>query len=271
MRTRATSLMLAAVVGMGTGAVALAANDTGVTGNVALPPSAVCALVNPCGDVNDSGTVTSSDALSVLKFAVGQPVSIQCDVSGSSGSGGLLRTGSTKCYDQTVVTDCDGTGQDAETLAGVALSYTDNGNGTITDNATGLIWEKLDDSNLEGIAGIHDQDRNVSFVQALEKLETFNTFAFGGRTDWRLPNIRELESILNYGNFEPAVGSIFNNNCTPGCTTASCSCTGDSTPTWSSTPYHELPNYGWAVFFRDGQTGVHPRNTALYVRAVAGG
>ena len=46
-----------------------------------------------------------------------------------------------------------GAGSDGDVQAGADLSYTDNGDGTITDNNTGLMWEKKDDSG-----GIHDMD-----------------------------------------------------------------------------------------------------------------
>ena len=43
------------------------------------------------------------------------------------------------------VIPCAGTGQDGDIQAGATLSYTDNGDGTITDNNTGLMWEKKSD------------------------------------------------------------------------------------------------------------------------------
>jgi hypothetical protein len=55
----------------------------------------------------------------------------------------LLATGQTTCWDSSGnVVACGGTGQDGEILAGAALSYTDNGDGTITDNNTALMWGK---------------------------------------------------------------------------------------------------------------------------------
>src|SRR5256712_5381503 len=52
--------------------------------------------------------------------------------------------GQTTCWDSSGnVIPCAGTGQDGDLQKGAPLSYTDNGNGTITDNNTGLLWEKL--------------------------------------------------------------------------------------------------------------------------------
>jgi len=70
----------------------------------------------------------------------------------SAGTVNLPRTGQTKCYD-TYGTEisCAGTGQDGEIQAGVAWPeprFTDNGDGTMTDTLTGLMWTK--DANLPG-------------------------------------------------------------------------------------------------------------------------
>src|SRR5205823_474555 len=65
---------------------------------------------------------------------------------------GVVKTGQTTCYETVspfAVTACVGTGQDGEVQNGVTRSYTVNADGTITDNATGLVWEKL-------LAGFND-------------------------------------------------------------------------------------------------------------------
>src|SRR4030095_1336400 len=62
-------------------------------------------------------------------------------------------TGQTTCWDSSgVVIPCAGTGHDGDIQAGATLAYTDNGDGTITDNNTGVMWEKLSDDG-----SIHDQ------------------------------------------------------------------------------------------------------------------
>ena len=45
-----------------------------------------------------------------------------------------------------------------------------------------------------------------------------NSTAFAGYTDWRLPNVKELQSIVNYENVIPAVSPAFNTGCEPACT-----------------------------------------------------
>ena len=65
---------------------------------------------------------------------------------GFAGTVNLPRTGQTKCYDEAgTEIPCAGTGQDGEIQAGVAWPeprFTDNGDGTMTDNLTGLKWTK---------------------------------------------------------------------------------------------------------------------------------
>jgi len=109
----------------------------------------------------------------------------------------LAKTGQTNCYDasgQSIV--CSGTGQDGEIQAGIPWPeprFSDNADGTITDNLTGLIW--LQDTDCFG---------SVSWVEALALA---NGLADGdcGLTDgsvagdWRLPNILELASPAHMG------------------------------------------------------------------------
>jgi hypothetical protein len=67
-------------------------------------------------------------------------------------------TGQTTCYDSAgTVIACAGTGQDGDIQAGATLRYQDNGDGTVTDKNTGLVWEKKSDDG-----GIHDMDNLYS-------------------------------------------------------------------------------------------------------------
>lgn len=71
-------------------------------------------------------------------------------------------------------------------------SYTDNNNGTITDNVTGLMWEKSTDKNKDGSINYYDK---LTYTEALSGAASCNT---GGFTDWRLPTIKELYSLIMY-------------------------------------------------------------------------
>lgn len=72
-------------------------------------------------------------------------------------------------------------GQDA-CYDGHQPSYTDNGDGTITDNVTGLMWEK-------------DMGAKITFEEAFEKAQSSN---LGAYTDWRVPTIKELYSLIQF-------------------------------------------------------------------------
>ncbi len=72
-------------------------------------------------------------------------------------------------------------------------SFTDNGNGTITDNVTGLMWQKLD-------AG------EMTWENAVTNAASQTT---GGYSDWRLPNPHELMSLFNYEAGNPAMNSTY--------------------------------------------------------------
>ncbi|MUU78224.1 Lcl C-terminal domain-containing protein [Winogradskyella endarachnes] len=72
-------------------------------------------------------------------------------------------------------------GQDAQ-FTGISSSFTDNGDGTVTDNNTGLMWQQTPDYSRYNYYDAFD------YVDELE---------IGGYTDWRLPTIKELYSLLN--------------------------------------------------------------------------
>jgi hypothetical protein len=72
-------------------------------------------------------------------------------------------------------------------------SYTDNGNGTITDNITGLIWQKTDGGEM-------------IFEDAAAYIKTVN---LGGFDDWRLPTSFELFSINSYDRLNPALNTSY--------------------------------------------------------------
>ena len=96
-------------------------------------------------------------------------------------------TGQTTCYNADGdLISCSGTGQDGELQMGATRSYTDNADGTTTDDNTGLMW--CDDGN----SACAYSGGTRTWTQAL----TFcNGLTFATHTDWRLPNIIELHSL----------------------------------------------------------------------------
>lgn len=181
--------------------------------------------------------------------------------------GHRLKTGQTTCRNgvgQPI--PCAGTGQDGELQKGVDRFYVDNGDGTITDTRTGLMWEKLSDDGT-----IHDKDWEYPWTEALwGKIAQLNQARFAGYDDWRLPNVNELLTLLNYGVSVPAISPAFNTGCTAGCNVFTCSCTRAYSH-WSSTAVASDPRRAWTVHFA-GSTSYYEKGAVfLSVRAVRGG
>ncbi len=172
----------------------------------------------------------------------------------------------------------DGAGDDGKLQKGLARSYTDNGDGTITDKNTGLMWEKKDQSG-----GIHDWGNTYSWAMEFGPyakkstmvttfLATLNTVpCFARHCDWRIPNVHELQSLAKYLKVKPAVDQVFNTSCRPGCTVLTCSCTQPRSGYWSSTTSQEDSGAAWAVYFDDGSAHYGSQTSILYVRAVRDG
>ncbi len=101
------------------------------------------------------------------------------------------------------------------------------------DQRTGLVWRRPADNF----------DRPVSWREALDTVDRMNRMAPGGRNDWRLPNIRELESLVDTRAHSPALPAGHPFETIPeGC--------------WSSTTSLYEPRYAWVLYTRDGAVGV---------------
>jgi len=231
--------------------------------------SATPGFTQQCGDLDGSGEIAATDALLVLGKAVGQSVpDLVCPI-----SVGVLATEQKGCsaYNGSSI-PCDGTGQDGEFQAGVPRSFIDNGDGTITDNATGLMWEKLSDDGT-----IHDIDDVYVWTDFTVKVTTLNSMAFAGYTDWRVPNIFELVTLVAFDAGYPKIHAEFDTptGCEPGCTVLTCSCTQPHADGyWSSTNFYLYGSlWAYVVDFKAGliQLGHHWDGGSFGVRAVRGG
>jgi hypothetical protein len=119
---------------------------------------------------------------------------------------GVARTGMTETFD---------TGDDGDLQKGVPLPsprFTDNQNGTVTDNLTKLIWLK----NARCPWSPFDVGSNSPFDAVVHLNATGNLGAGtcgdtsnngSHQTDWRLPNVREFLSLLNYAYNDPAISN----------------------------------------------------------------
>ena len=117
----------------------------------------------------------------------------------------VAATGQTECFDVNGNTiNCAGTGQDGEFQAGVAHPtprFTDNGDGTVRDNLTGLIW--LQRADCLGQTDWQEAlSRSNSLASGHNGCQLFDGSVTG---DWRLPNIRELMSLLSVSQGYPAL------------------------------------------------------------------
>ena len=117
----------------------------------------------------------------------------------------------------------------------------DNGDGTITDTDTWLMWQQEDDN----IARMYEL--------AITYCENVN---FSTYSDWRLPNKKELLSIIDNSQLDPAVDSTAFPNT-------------DSSHYWSSTTATSLQ--AWSVDFTSGNVIYYDRANSRYVRCVRGG
>jgi len=111
----------------------------------------------------------------------------------------LVDTGQGICYNadgESIDCPAEGEavyGQDAQ-FTGNQPSYTDNGDGTVTDNVTGLIWQQTPDSG------------NYSWDQAQTYCESLS---LAGRDDWRMPSLKELFSISNFSTGWPYLDQTY--------------------------------------------------------------
>jgi hypothetical protein len=105
----------------------------------------------------------------------------------------VVDTGQTTCYDAAgAAVSCPGEGeaffgQDGN-YAGTEAAYADNGDGTVTDLNTGLMWQQ-------------DPGEKMTYDEALAALETFE---LAGYDDWRLPTIKELYSLIDFSGTDPS-------------------------------------------------------------------
>jgi hypothetical protein len=129
-------------------------------------------------------------------------------------------------------------GSDGDIRLGAPLSHQDNGDGTITDKNTKLMWEKKDHlvsttgqhqslgGGASGTCGINADCKTGEPAHPQAEPDTrcssgvsqFNTRpCFAHHCDWRIPKVKELQSIVDYGTYFPPVDAASNNNSTLGC------------------------------------------------------
>jgi len=104
---------------------------------------------------------------------------------------------------------------------------------TVRDRLTGRVW----------LRSFGDSKRPLNWEQAIAAIDTLNTRKAGGHADWRLPNIRELESLVDLNRHSPALPPDH-----PFAHIAE--------GYWSSTTSTYEKRYAWVLYPRDGAVGV---------------
>jgi len=160
---------------------------------------------------------------------------------------------------QTGQTTSYAAGDDGDLQRGVtwpAPRFEENGDGTVTDNLTGLMW--LKDANCFG---------DMNWQEALDKVVDFNVnpgnYSCGGYTaaydDWKLPNRKELHSHSDFSQYNPVLpsGHPFLNV--------------QMERYWSSTTDAYISDYAWCLFMNGGGLANGTKSYDFYVWPVRGG
>jgi hypothetical protein len=121
--------------------------------------------------------------------------------------------------------------------------FTNNGNGTVTDARTKLVW----------------QHYGASLMTWPQALAYCRDLILAKHADWRLPNVKELESLADDSRSRPSLDEAFDNSVS-------------NTPYWTSTTDAYQHAYAWNVTFWDGSvSAAYSKTTTEYVRCVRGG
>jgi hypothetical protein len=247
------------------------------------------ARAESCGDADGNGSVTVTDGVQVLRAAADLSTTCSVSICDVDGNGAITVTDGVNVLRVAAglltTLSCDIPTQ----------RFIDNGDGTVSDNETGLQWEKktgnqsdFRDCFLTPCPDPHDVNNTYqwcldadlnfecddatnppnggAFTDFLVKLNTAPCFA--GHCDWRLPTMgpdgdtAELETIVDLsaedcGNGSPCIDPIF-----------------DPTVTsfyWSASTIATDPSFAWGVKFSDGIVFNGTKGNTFYVRAVRAG
>jgi len=117
-------------------------------------------------------------------------------------------------------------GQDAHYTIN-SPDLTDNNDGTVTDNLTGLVWEQKSEES---------EQSTFSYSEAVAYCENLS---LGNSDDWRVPTRKEFSTILNLGTISPALDTTY----FPDYTYTSAS----GVYYWTSSEYHDDPSQVWKI------------------------
>jgi formylglycine-generating enzyme required for sulfatase activity len=121
--------------------------------------------------------------------------------------------------------------------------FTDNGDGTVSDLITGLVWQKI------------QPPQTMTWEEALAYAKTV---LLAGKSDWRLPNIREIQSLNDVSLFKPSFNKTFFPNLLSG-------------NFWSSTTMHQTASKAWDINIDYGIVSYNDKSLKENVLLVRGG
>jgi hypothetical protein len=182
----------------------------------------------------------------------------------------LAKTGQAVSYDANA-TKAD----DAALQTGIAWPsprFTDNADGTVTDNLTGLMWVQDANCIMTKYSSFDTDDTTdgmVTWQHALDFVAGINAGTYpncgAGHTDWRLPNRKELRSLANYGLTNSAAWLNTPGAGNPGFSNV------QADYYWSSTTYVGSASFAWLVNMYDGVVVGDGNSNRHYVWPVRSG
>jgi VCBS repeat-containing protein len=157
---------------------------------------------------------------------------------------GKLATGQTTTYKEF---------DDGNTTRGTKRNFTNNGNDTVTDNVTKLMWQNEAYTSAEATAYSNDTEVGKALHWATAKTYCEN-LTLASKNDWYLPTIEELVSITDKGKSNPSIDPAFTNVV--------------SSYYWSATTYASDTSNAWYVYFDYGYDYNYYKTSTYYVRCV---
>jgi hypothetical protein len=226
------------------------------------------------GDPNvvstSSGDAVAADLLTAKRAWVDG-----AEITGTRSPAPVGKTGQVRCFNASgTVIPCAGTGQDGDLTPGVAWPnprFTDNGNGTVTDNLSGLIWLKSANCNgqktwanaLTWANGLYDGCPGCGGTNNDCGLTDGSVAG-----DWRLPSRFELESVLDLEYVSPALSNAAG---TAKWSEGNAFSGVQSSSYWSASSNAFNPSYAWDASLYYGIVYSYPKTTNIYVWPVRGG